>query len=63
MGKNKMENKEIKREIVESFKKRTGFKNLLGSVEKVVEELFIDIEKVLVKNENSRFFKTDGKSS
>jgi len=58
-----MENKEIKREIVESFKKRTGFKNLLGSVEKVVEELFIDIEKVLVKNENSRFFKTDGKSS
>ena len=42
-----MNNKEIKEKIVSSFKKRTGFKNLLGSIEKVVEELFPDIEKIL----------------
>ena len=47
-----MNKEEIKKKIVKSFKERTGFKNLLGSVEKVVEELFIDIEKVLRKNEN-----------
>ena len=41
-----MTEEEIKIKIIKSFKKRTGFKNLLGSVEKVVGELFLDIEKV-----------------
>jgi len=45
-----MNNEELKNKIIESFKKRTGFKNLLGSVEKVVEELFPDIEKVMKEN-------------
>ena len=47
-----MNNEEIKKKIVSSFKERTGFKNLLGSVEKVVEELFPDIEKILRGNKN-----------
>ena len=42
---------EIKKEIVESFKQRTGFKNLLGSVEKVINELFPDIKKIFNKEE------------
>ena len=41
-----MNKEEIKNKIIISFKKRTGFKNLLGSVEKVVDELFPDIEKI-----------------
>lgn len=47
-----MSKKEIKKEIVESFKKRTGFKNLIGSVEKIVDELFPDIEKILKMEKN-----------
>ena len=45
-----MNNEEIKEKIVSSFKERTGFKNLLGSIEKVVEELFPDIEKIWKEN-------------
>ena len=34
---------EVKQRIVDSFKKRTGNKNMIGSIEKVVDELFVDI--------------------
>ena len=42
-----MNEKEIKKEIVKRFKKRTGWKNMIGSVEKVVDELFPDVIEVL----------------
>jgi hypothetical protein len=44
-----MENEDIKKEIIKSFKQRTGFKNFIGSVEKVIDELFPDIETIINK--------------
>jgi hypothetical protein len=38
---------EIKNKIISSFKKRTGNKNMIGSIEKVVDELFPDIEEAI----------------
>jgi hypothetical protein len=48
-----MTDEDIKKEIVSSFKLRTGFKNLVGSVEKVLDELFPDIQKT-IGNKNVR---------
>lgn len=43
----KMTEIEFKNKIINSFKERTGNKNMIGSIEKVVDELFPDIDKAL----------------
>jgi hypothetical protein len=46
-----MTDKEIKKQIVSSYKKRTGFVNCVGSIEKLVEDLFPEIKAHLIQKD------------